>query len=168
MKDAFTQLLSGDYVHVDVTSFQNDASSFTGRDDVITYLIHLGYLGYNEEMRAAFIPNEDVCSELTRAAERKGWNDETSPEQKLPENLKRIPVCYTFNGTDITMNMIIQIKLVVKIIQAHYNIDFEGAVMRFYCSNTYKTLQQTENGLWAESAEYIADRYFEEMGEQVD
>ena len=25
-------------------------------------------------------------------------------------------------------------------------------------------LQQTENGLWAESAEYIADRYYEEMG----
>ena len=66
------------------------------------------------------------------------------------------------------MNMIIQIKLIVKIIQEHYNIDFEEAVMRFYKSNTYKTLQQTENGLWAESAEYIADRYFEEMGEQVE
>ena len=77
-------------------------------------------------------------------------------------------VCYTFNGKDITMNMIIQIKLVVKIIQEHYNIDFEEAVMRFYSSKTYKTLQQTENGLWAESAEYIADRYFEEMGEQVE
>ena len=27
----------------------------------------------------------------------------------------------------------------------------------------YKTLQETENGLWAESAEYIADRYYEEQ-----
>lgn len=77
-------------------------------------------------------------------------------------------VCYTFNGKDITMNMIIQIRLVVKIIQEHYNVDFEEAVMRFYKSKTYKTLQQTENALWAESAEYIADRYFEEMGEQVE
>jgi hypothetical protein len=74
-------------------------------------------------------------------------------------------VCYTFNGKDITMNMIIQIKLVIKILQKHYNIGFEDAVGRFYTSNTYKTLQQTENGLWAESAEYIADRYFEEVGE---
>ena len=38
--------------------------------------------------------------------------------------------------------------------------------MLFYCSETYKTLQQTENALWAESAEYIADRYFEEEAEQ--
>lgn len=34
--------------------------------------------------------------------------------------------------------------------------------MRFYKSETYKTLQNTENALWAESAEYIADRYMEE------
>ena len=41
-------------------------------------------------------------------------------------------------------------------------ISFEEAVFRFYKSETYKTLQETENGLWAESAEYIADRYYEE------
>ena len=41
-------------------------------------------------------------------------------------------------------------------------ISFEEAILRFYRSNTYKTLQETENALWAESAEYIADRYFEE------
>ncbi len=35
--------------------------------------------------------------------------------------------------------------------------------MRFYKSQTYKTLQNTENAFWAESAEYIAERYFEEM-----
>ena len=39
---------------------------------------------------------------------------------------------------------------------------FEKALMLFYHSETYKTLQNTENGLWAESAEFIADRYFEE------
>ena len=41
---------------------------------------------------------------------------------------------------------------------------FEEAVVLFYKSETYKTLQETENGLWAESAEYIADRYYEEQG----
>ena len=45
-----------------------------------------------------------------------------------------------------------------------FQIDFEEAVLRFYKSETYKTLQQTENGLWAESAEYIADQYYEEVG----
>ncbi len=36
-------------------------------------------------------------------------------------------------------------------------------MMLFYHSDTYKKLQDTENVLWAESAEYIADRYFEEQ-----
>lgn len=39
--------------------------------------------------------------------------------------------------------------------------------MLFYNSKTYEVLQQVENGLWAESAEYIADRYYEERGEEI-
>lgn len=77
-------------------------------------------------------------------------------------------VCYTFNGKDISMNIFIQIRDVIKLLQKHYNIGFEEALMKFYRSNTYKTLQQTENCLWAESAEYIADRYYEEAGETTD
>ena len=71
---------------------------------------------------------------------------------------------YSFNGKDITMNICIQIRDVVKLLQEHFHIAFEEAVLLFYKSETYKTLQETENGLWAESAEYIADRYYEEMG----
>lgn len=66
---------------------------------------------------------------------------------------------YSFNGKDITMNVCIQIRTVIKLLQQHFHITFEEAVLRFYKS---KTLQETENGLWAESAEYIADRYYEE------
>ena len=69
---------------------------------------------------------------------------------------------YTFQGKDITMNVWIQIRAVVDILQEKLKISFEEAILRFYRSNTYKTLQETENALWAESAEYIADRYFEE------
>lgn len=53
-------------------------------------------------------------------------------------------------------------KDVLKLLQQHYHISFEKADLKFYKSETYKTLQETENGLWAESAEYIADRYYEE------
>ena len=51
-----------------------------------------------------------------------------------------------------------------KCIAKENEYQFPDAAMKFYTSETYKTLQQTENGLWAESAEYIADRYYEEMG----
>lgn len=78
----------------------------------------------------------------------------------MPENI------YSFNGKDITMNICIQIRDVVKLLQEYYQINFEEAVLRFYRSETYKILQETENGLWAESAEYIADRYYDEVENQ--
>ena len=59
---------------------------------------------------------------------------------------------YSFNGKDITMNICIQIRDVVKLLQEHFHIAFEEAVLLFYKSETYKTLQETENGLWAESS----------------
>lgn len=71
-------------------------------------------------------------------------------------------VIYTFNGKDITMNVCIQIKAVLNLMQEKFEIGFEEAALRFYKSETYKTLQNTENALWAESAEYIMDRYLEE------
>lgn len=74
---------------------------------------------------------------------------------------------YTFNGKDITMNVFLQIRAVIDIMQEQMNIDFIEAMQKFYLSDTYKTLQNTENGLWAESAEYIADRYFEETATAV-
>ena len=59
---------------------------------------------------------------------------------------------YTFNGKDITMNVFIQIRAVVDIIKEARKIDFIEALGQFYHSDTYKTLQNTENGLWAESS----------------
>ena len=64
-------------------------------------------------------------------------------------------VIYTFNGKDITMNVFLQIRAVIDIMQEQMNIDFLEALEKFYSSDTYKTLRNTENGLWAESAEYI-------------
>lgn len=72
-------------------------------------------------------------------------------------------VIYTFNGKNITMNVCIQIRAVLDILQKELKIGFVEALDRFYNSETYVMLQNTENGLWAESAEYIADRYFEEL-----
>ena len=68
---------------------------------------------------------------------------------------------YTLNAKDITMNVFIQIRAVVDIIKEARKIDFIEALGQFYHSDTYKTLQNTENGLWAESPEYIADCFFE-------
>ncbi len=74
LKSAVIEMLSGTSVAVDVTSFQNDAVNFADKDDVLTYLIHLGYLGYDEKTESAFVPNEEIRQELIRATKRTKWN----------------------------------------------------------------------------------------------
>ena len=41
---------------------------------------------------------------------------------------------YSFNGKDITMNVCIQIRAVVKLLQERFHIAFEEAVVLFYKS----------------------------------
>ena len=72
---------------------------------------------------------------------------------------------YFFNGKDISMNLYIQIRDVIDIIMEKSNLSFPDAMVKFDHSKTYKALQNTENTLWAESAGYIADRYYEEQEE---
>ena len=47
-------------IEVDTESFENDFETFRSRDDVLTLLIHLGYLTWNEEEETTRIPNEEV------------------------------------------------------------------------------------------------------------
>lgn len=60
---------------MDVASFQNDIANIVNKDDVLTYLIHMGYLGYSGASRMAFVPNEEIRQELIRATRRKRWNE---------------------------------------------------------------------------------------------
>ena len=82
LKTAIIEMISGTAVEVDVSSFQNDTISFANRDDVLTYLIHLGYLGYDEKNQTAFIPNEEIRQELMKAVKRKKWNEWMSFQQE--------------------------------------------------------------------------------------
>lgn len=75
LKEAIIEMLSGNSIEVDVTTFQNDMVNFSCRDDVLTYLIHLGYLGYDQEYHKAFVPNEEIRQELSKAVRRKKWNE---------------------------------------------------------------------------------------------
>lgn len=52
-----------------------DISNIQSKDDVLTYMIHLGYLGYDQTKKMAFVPNEEIRQELTRAVESKRWNE---------------------------------------------------------------------------------------------
>lgn len=87
LRSSVIEMLSGNAAPVDISSFQNDAVNFTNKDDILTYLIHLGYLGYDEDKRIAFIPNEEIRQEFTKAVKRKQWNELIEFQKKSDELL---------------------------------------------------------------------------------
>ncbi|MBR0396866.1 MAG: AAA family ATPase [Eubacterium sp.] len=88
-----TELIGGIPVHVDSLGFANDLRTFRNRDDVLTLLIHLGYLAYDEVEETARIPNEEIRLEFSRAV-REVKNSETIQRVRESDQL----ILDTVNG----------------------------------------------------------------------
>ena len=74
LKDDVVRLLAGESCSVDTTSFQNDLNVVRSKDDVLTLLIHLGYLSYDREELTCRIPNREVATEFKNAiVSDTGW-----------------------------------------------------------------------------------------------
>ena len=71
LKTDIIEMLSGSSVKVNTVAFKNDTVNIESKEDVLTYMIHLGYLGYDQTKKVAFIPNEEIRQELTTAVESK-------------------------------------------------------------------------------------------------
>ena len=75
LKDNIIYMLADGRCKVNTTKFQNDMSVIDSKDDVLTVLIHLGYLSYNRKTKECYIPNLEVSSELSNAVEETGWTN---------------------------------------------------------------------------------------------
>ncbi len=73
LRAEIVQMLGGGHVRVNTRSFQNDMRNFNTKDDVLTLLIHLGYLGYDSNEKEAFIPNKEIIEEFENAMSVGGW-----------------------------------------------------------------------------------------------
>lgn len=88
LQDAVALLMDGGRLKTDTSTYQNDMTTFAGKDDVLSLLIHLGYLGYDDETGEVFIPNREILDEFKASTKDKIWEEtfkafETS--QKLLE-----------------------------------------------------------------------------------
>ncbi len=75
LKENIIEMIAGGEVPVNTSDFQNDVVSFASKDDVLTYLIHLGYLAYNGQKKTAFIPNEEIRLEMNSAVKKREWKE---------------------------------------------------------------------------------------------
>ncbi len=86
LKDAVILMLGGQRVQIDVNTFQNDIITFNSKDDVLTLLIHLGYLAYDQEKKEVYIPNREVAEVFRSAVKGKKWK----PVDQAISNAERL------------------------------------------------------------------------------
>ena len=75
VQDVILKLLAGEKEKIDTTTFSNDMVTFATKDDVLTLLVHLGYLTYNAETKEIWIPNDEVMEQFISTVKVMGWGN---------------------------------------------------------------------------------------------
>lgn len=78
IKDDVISMLSGESVDVNVSRYINTMDAFSDREDVFTYLIHLGYLAYDMDNETCRIPNREIRAEWINAISKNSEYDVTN------------------------------------------------------------------------------------------
>ena len=78
LKDAIIEMLADNSVRINIGTFHNDMTTFATRDDILTLLVHLGYLTYDVEKESVRIPNKEVAQEYINAISTMDWKEAIS------------------------------------------------------------------------------------------
>ena len=90
LRDDILSMLAGEEVPVNTGSFTNDMTTFRTEDDVLTLLIHLGYLGYHYSARSVFIPNDEIRAEYVNAVSVSDWGEVSKALKNSADTLQAI------------------------------------------------------------------------------
>ncbi|KAI4448167.1 hypothetical protein C823_002686 [Eubacterium plexicaudatum ASF492] len=90
LKNAVVKMLAGEKICLQTGTFVNDMTTFVSKDDVLTLLVHLGYLTYDNRQQMASIPNKEVSQEYVNAIRTMDWHEvirSIEASKKLLESL---------------------------------------------------------------------------------
>lgn len=90
LKDDVLSMMAGEMVPVNTGSFSNDMTTFHNEDDVLTLLIHLGYLAYDFEQKCVFIPNNEIRGEYVNAVSVSQWGEVSKALKNSADTLNAI------------------------------------------------------------------------------
>ena len=91
LRDSILKLMAGGRQRINTKGFQNDMTSFSNADNVMTLLVHLGYLGYDFTRQEVFIPNREIMQEfVTATTTENSWNEVLQSVRNSDELLKSI------------------------------------------------------------------------------
>lgn len=90
LRDDILSMMAGERVAVNTGSFANDMATFRTEDDVLTLLVHLGYLGYDYENKNVFIPNNEIRAEYVNAVSVSDWGEVSKALKNSADTLSAI------------------------------------------------------------------------------
>ena len=93
LKDTIIELLAGQKAVIDTTTFSNDMVTFETKDDVLTLLVHLGYLTYDFYTKEVSIPNYEISEQFASTIKVMGWSEVANSLKLSDELLKSTLNC---------------------------------------------------------------------------
>lgn len=93
LRQSVIRMIAGEHIPVNTGKFQNDMVSLNSADDVLTLLIHLGYLTYDFDTKTAWIPNKEVQQEFINCIEDGGWEEVMNSLRQSDELLSATLAC---------------------------------------------------------------------------
>lgn len=88
LKRSVALLMDGGRLDIDTSTYQNDMTTFHGRDDVLSLLVHLGYLGYDAGTGEVFVPNREVLDEFRTSTKTPEWEEPLRAFERSKELLR--------------------------------------------------------------------------------
>lgn len=146
LNEAVSLLLAGESIPVDIRSFQNDMYSMQRKDDILTLLVHLGYLGYLFDTKEVYIPNKEVFDEFVTAMTVEGkWTKTIDAVQQSKELLN-----LTINGKADEVAEHIERVHRESCDPKHYNneqaLRYTVLISYFYAREKYTVIQEMPAG----------------------
>lgn len=74
LKEKIITMIGGGRCQVNTTLFNNTMDHFESADDVMTFLVHLGYLAYDSITKETYIPNREIKDEFVNAINSDKWS----------------------------------------------------------------------------------------------
>ena len=136
-KDTIIEMLAGEKARINTGTFSNDMTTFATKDDVLTLLVHLGYLTYDNEKETVEIPNREVSQEYVNAISTMDW---TEVIQSINASRKLLEALWDMDSEKVA-NGIEQAHKEISILEYNDENSLSCAVnLAFYFAREYYTI----------------------------
>ena len=146
MKDDVIKMMGGGKVDVNVYKYLNTMTDFHGKDDVFTYLIHLGYLAYDRESRQCYIPNSEIREQWVFSVE---YEKDYAPIIKLVNDSKQLLEATINKDEKAVANALTEAHIrVTNPLTYNNEVSFQSAIglAYFYANLKYTVIKELPTG----------------------